>query len=458
MNSINFNENIPVAYDVDVVVVGGGPAGVGAAFSAAKSGQSVLVIEQMNCLGGISTAGWHGHLCQYSSWGNPEERVVGGLGHRLCKQMVADGYARYDICNCDFEVEYFKFLLEKESKKLPNLKILYYTQFSEAVVEGSEIKYVIIQNKSGRQAVKAKQFIDCSGDADLAARSGVPFEFGRKSDGATQPMTLMFQLGGVDWNKVSEFKRQYALENPDDKQPYKLCGVFKEAQENGDMKPYQDGIMGWWWTPTRPDQVGINFTHIFGKSCINAEDLTAATIEGRDQAYQTVDVYRKYIPGMENSWMSHTAQLMGTRESRRIIGHHVITEEDILNESEFEDSIGYGSFFIDLHNCTGIGMDKETIRPRKGFKYQIPFRALVPQKIINLLVAGRCISSTHVALGSLRVMPQCMLEGEACGIAASMAINDDAQVADISIKKLQNTLRDNGSIITAEDIKRLKTF
>ncbi len=456
MKSINVNENVPVNYDVDIVVVGGGPAGVGAAFTAAKTGKSVIVVEQMNCMGGISTAGWHGHLCQYSSWRNPEERVVGGIGHNLCEQMVADGYARYDICNCDFEVEYFKYLLEKESKKLPSLKVLYYTQFSEAVVEDNKIKYVIIQNKSGRQAIKAKQFIDCSGDADLAARAGVPFEFGRKSDGATQPMTLMFQLGGVDWDKVTKFKREYSQDpkNSNDKTPWKLSNVFKEAQANGDMKPFQDGIMGWWWTPTRPDQIGVNFTHVFGRSCINAEHLTEATIEARDQAYQTVDVYKKYIPGMENSWMSHSAQLMGTRESRRIVGHHVITEEDIINESEFEDSIGYGSFFIDVHNCTGIGMDKETIRPRKGFKYQIPFRALVPQKITNLTVAGRCISSTHTALGSLRVMPQCMLEGEACGSAANQALDKNIEIADICIKTLQNDLRDGGSIITREDIKK----
>ena len=180
--------------------------------------------------------------------------------------------------------------------------------------------------------------------------------------------------------------------------------------------------------------------------------MTEATIVGRDQAYQTVDVYRKYIPGMEDCWMSHTAQLIGTRESRRIVGQHVITKQEIINESKFEDSIGYGSFFIDIHNCTGIGMDTETITPRKGFKYQIPFRALIPKKIKNLTVAGRCISSTHTALGSLRVMPQCMLEGEACGCAASQTIDKNINISGISIQTLQSDLRSHGAIITNDDI------
>lgn len=454
MSTISRTEEIPVNYDVDVAVIGGGPAGVGAAFSAAKAGKSVIIVEQMNCLGGISTAGWHGHLCQYSSWNDQSERVVGGLGHELCETMVGDGYAQYNVSNCDFEVEYFKHLLDEKSREYPNLKVLYYTQLSDAVVENGKVEYVVVQNKSGRQAIKAKQFIDCSGDADLAAISGVPFEKGRKNDGATQPMTLMFQLGGVDFDKVNQFKHEYAESNPDDKEPWKLRGVFKEAQDNGDMEPFQDCIMGWWWTPTRPDQLGINFTHIFGKDSTNTEDITYATMEGRKQAYQTVDVYKKYIPGMENSWMSHTAQLIGTRESRRIIGDYVITEEDLMAEKEFDDSIGYGSFFIDVHNCTGIGMDKETVRPRKGFKYQIPFRALVPQNIDNLTVAGRCISCTHTALGSLRVMPQCMLEGEACGTAASLAIDANVTIRGIDMKQLQSSLREQGAIITADDIVR----
>ena len=188
------------------------------------------------------------------------------------------------------------------------------------------------------------------------------------------------------------------------------------------MEPFQNQIMGWWWTPTRPDQVGQNFTHIVGCDRTNAESITKATIEGRRQAFHMIPVFRKYVPGMENCYLISTAALLGTRESRRIVGEYVLTDEDILAEKTWDDSIGYGSFFIDVHNCTGPGMDKETYRPHKGFKYQIPYRCIVPQKVDNLLVAGRCISVTHRALGSTRVMPQCGLLGEAAGAAAALSL------------------------------------
>lgn len=453
MNVVEKSESIPVNYDVDVVVIGGGPAGVGAAFAAARSGRSVLVIEQMNCLGGIATAGWHGHLCLFSSWGGTE-RVVGGIGHEMCVKTVEAGYGVYDQAQLDFEVEGFKLVLENMARELKNLQILYYTQFCDVVMNDGALSHVIIQNKSGRQAVAAQMVIDCSGDADVAARSGAPFEIGRLGDGATQPMTLMFQIGGIDIEKVNQFRyHDYLTKYPgNDGNTYKLHSVWAEAQKNGEMEPFQAGIMGWWHTPTRPDQLGINFTHIVGGVATSAEDLTHATIEGRRQAFQTVDIYRKYIPGMKNCWMSHTASLVGTRESRRIVGDYVVTDADLIAQTEFDDSIGYGSFFIDIHNCTGAGMDDETFYPQNGFKYQIPYRALLPQNVNNLLVAGRCISCTHRALGSLRVMPQCVLEGEACGVAAAQAVERKVGTRGVDVKQVQKTLRDRGGILFSSDL------
>jgi len=262
----------------------------------------------------------------------------------------------------------------------------------------------------------------------------------------------MFQIGGVDYERVKHFRYEEYAEKYPGEETYKLTKVWEEAQQNGDMEPFQKNIMGWWHTPTRPDQLGINFTHITGRSTVDMEDLTYATIEGRRQAYQTVDVHRKYIPGMEDCWMSHSAAIIGTRESRRIAGEYTITEDDLVAQREFDDSIGYGSFFIDVHCCDGPGMDAETWHPPPGFKYQIPYRALVPKGIDNLLVGGRCISCTHTALGSLRVMPQCMLEGEACGVAAHQALSAGAAPRDVDVKELQKALRAQEAIISAEDI------
>jgi len=448
MKQIQINETIPIAYETDILVIGGGPAGVGASLSAARQGMKVIVVEQANCLGGIATSGLHGHICTYRGG---KHRVVGGICHEFAEKTAARGYGVYNEASFDFEVEGFKLVLEEMFKEA-GIAVFYYTQFSDVVVEDGKISAVIIQSKNGRQAIHAQMVVDATGDADVAFRSGAPFGKGRDSDGATQPMTLMFQIGGVDYKRVKQFREVDYPRRFNDKNTYKIHNVWKEAQDNGDMEPFQDGIMGWWHTPTRPDQLGINFTHIFGRDCTRMEDLTYATIEGRRQAFHTVDVYRKYIPGMENCWMSHCAAVIGTRESRRIVGEYVITEQDLMAQKSFPDSIGYGSFFIDVHNCTGPGMDSETWNSPPGFKYQIPYRALVPQNIDNLLVAGRCISCTHIALGSLRVMPQCVLEGEAAGIAANLAIKEDTIPRNIDVPQLQAILKSTKCIVDEHDL------
>jgi hypothetical protein len=452
MKAFNFSKKIEVIDNPDVLVIGGGPAGVGAALSAARLGMKVTVIEQTNALGGIATSGLHGHICSYVSAGRPDERVVGGICHELAVNTVKHGFGSYEGQESfDFEAEGLKLVLEEMFREA-GVTIFYYTQFSDVVVENGKIKFLIIQSKSGRQAFAPEMVIDCSGDADVAAKAGVPYETGRPQDGATQPMTLMFQLGGVDMERVNKFRYHDYCEKYNAADTYKLHEVWKEAQANGDMEPFQSGIMGWWFTPTRPDQLGINFTHIFGRDCTKVEDITYATIEGRRQAYHTAEVYRKYIPGMENCWVSHCAALIGTRESRRIEGLYKITEEDLTAQKDFADSIGYGSFFIDVHNCTGPGMDNETWLPPKGFKYQIPLRALIPKRISNLLVAGRCISCTHLALGSLRVMPQCVLEGEACGAAAKLAVEGNIANSEVEYKQVQQLLKAQKAIVTSGDI------
>lgn len=456
MEQVKYTDTIPVNYEVDVLVAGGGPAGIGAALKAAAMGKKVLLIEQMNCLGGIAGAGLHGHICCYDAWNDKTRRVVGGTCYDIAMRVVDDGYGTYDGYGFSFEVEWFKKALEQMMGEMENLQILYYTQFSNVICEDGKIKYVLIQNKSGRQAVSAKMVIDATGDADVAACAGVPYEKGRESDGAMQPMTLMFQIGGLVRESYVQFRtedyyEQYAEAGA--KKGDDMRQVFLEAQRRGDMEPFQTKVMGFWWTATRPDQMGANFTHIVDKDPTNAEDLTYATIEGRRQAYESIKVFRKYIPGFEDSWVSHCGALIGTRESRRIVGEYKITLDDLLAEREFEDSIGYGSFFIDIHNCTGPGMDEETRYPHKGFKYQIPYRALVPKTIDNLLVAGRCISCDHDALGSLRVMPQCFIEGDAAGIGAAMAIDHGISPREVSITELQKKLREFQAIITRKDIE-----
>ncbi|MBN2713838.1 MAG: FAD-dependent oxidoreductase [Planctomycetes bacterium] len=443
---------IEVKGEYDVIVVGGGPAGVGASLAAARAGKSVLVIEQFNCLGGVATAGGHGHISKYDET-NTGRRIVGGIAQEIREALIAEGYGMGGSHGVWFEVEGLKLILDRMARKA-GVDVLYHTFFCESIVEDGVIKGVIIQNKTGRQAVYGKRVIDCTGDGDVGYSAGCPYEIGRPSDSKCQPVTLMFTIGGVDWERVEEFKRDYKKQYPEDNVWWKLEGVYKKAIENGDMRPFQTGNMGWWWTNTRPDWVGVNFTHVIYIDTTKAEDLTRATMEGREQCYETIEVYRKYIPGMENCYMISTPNTVGLRESRRIMGEYIMNENEVKGQATYDDAIAYGSFFVDIHCIDGPGMDPTIWRPGSGFKYQIPYRILVPQKVDNLMVAGRCVSCTHVALGSLRVMVPCIAEGEAAGIASAISIDDGVMPRAVDVIKLQRRIVENGGILSEADIVR----
>ncbi len=431
--------------EVDVLVVGGGPAGTAAGFAAARMGARTLIVEQFNCLGGVAGAGGHGHICLFSSYGT-DERVVGGIPFETVRRVADAGYGVYNNRESDFEVEGYKLVLERMAEEC-GCGLRYHTFFCDAVVEQGMVVGAVVQSKNGRQWIRAKRIVDASGDGDVAALAGCGFGLGAPDSGHCQPMTLMFTIGGVDIKRLGAFRQTLG---PD---AYSMCSVWKCAQEAGDMRPFQSRVMGTWWTPTRPDQLGINFTHINYVSALDAGDLTRATIEGRRQAYESIEVFRKYVPGLENCYMVSTPNTVGIRESRRIRGRYTLTRADVANQSEFADTIGYGSFFIDIHNVTGPGMDTRTYRPDPGFKYQIPWRICVPQGADNLLVAGRCASADHEALGSLRVMPQCGVMGEACGTAAALSIERKVTSASLPVDVLQDALRARDCILNQNDIE-----
>ncbi|MFW5858770.1 MAG: FAD-dependent oxidoreductase [Planctomycetota bacterium] len=440
---------IPVSGEYDVVVVGGGPAGIGAAFAAGRQGMRTLVIEQHNCLGGVGTAGGHGYMCRGSSWGSEEvgpQQVVGGIAWELYTRICREGHGDLHPGSAFYDVEAMKRLLDVMAREC-GVTVLYHTFFCDAVVRDGAITGVVIQNKAGRSLVRARRVIDCTGDGDVGFRAGCDWRQGRPEDGRCQPVTMMFTIGGVDWERVRAWRTDY-----------KMRAVWERAQANGDMEPFQNQIMGWWWNSSQPHHVGVNFTHITGIDCTRAEDLTRATIEGRRQAWLSVDVYRKYVPGMEQCYLISTPNTVGLRESRRIMGEYVLSEEEVMAQCRFPDNVCYGSFFIDVHSLDGPGMSGSTWRPGPGFKYHIPYRCLVPQRVDNLLVAGRCISVTHVALGSTRVMTQCTGLGEAAGTAAAQSLSENAPPRAIDVGRLQSTLRANGGIIHDADIRPCSEF
>ncbi len=421
----------------DVMVVGGGMTGVAAALSAARLGAKVLIVEQTNCLGGVATSGWHNHLSQYNAW-DDDTRVVGGLAYELGERLVREGYGTTDGSCVDFDVEGLKLLLDRMMAEA-GVEVLYYTFFCDALVEEGRIVGGVIQNKSGRQAFMAYQVIDTTGDADVAAHAGAPFKMGREADGLCQPTTLMFMLEGVDWPRVDVWRTNY-----------QMTEVWEQAQADGIMEPFQNQIMGWWHTDVRPTQVGVNMTHMTHVDATDAGDLTRATIEGRRQAHHLTEVFRQVVPGMEDCYLIATAPMLGLRESRRIEGEVTLTAHDMLAGREWEDAIGYGNFYIDIHNPEGPGMSEQTYRPEPGFRYQIPYRIMVPKAVDNLLVAGRCVSVTHEALGSIRVMLTCMVMGEAAGAAAMLSLREEVPPRELPPDVLQARLEVQ-DVIFAED-------
>ena len=231
---------VPVAGEYNVIVVGGGPAGIGAALAAARSGMKTLIVEQFNCLGGIATAGGHAHMSTFAESGT-RRQIVRGVAHEITGRIVAARFGHANEYGIWFQIEGLKLILEQMAQEA-GVEFLYYTQFCSALVEGGVVRGVIVQNKAGRQAYLAKRVVDCTGDGDVGASAGCPFEIGRPGDGKCQPVTLMFTIGGCNWKCIEAARPDFEWKE-----------LWAEAQRNGDMEPFQSVIMGWWWTPSRPD-------------------------------------------------------------------------------------------------------------------------------------------------------------------------------------------------------------
>lgn len=442
---------IPVKDEVDILVVGGGPAGIMAARAAAESGLKVMLIESRGYLGGNLTLG----LPILGYLGRKGNQVVEGLPQMLIDRLRARGKAsEHKPCKNHVSLT----IIDSEEVKDVALemledvgvKILFYVFCSDVIKEGNDVKGVIIESKEGREAILAKTVIDCTGDGDVAFRAGVECHKG-DADGGMQPPTLMFCMRGVNVqelrdaivNRPEEFDMDVMPTEQFKKGPFIVVGFRKkieEAREKGYSIPVARTIL---ITGLADDEIWVNMSRVCGVDSTNPTSYTDGEITARMQNDEIERYLRDFIPGFEHAWRDKVAAFMGIRESRVIKGKYVLTADDILSCRKFDDAVGVASYPVDIHHSHG---DDCTMMWCPDC-YDLPYRMLVPEKVENLLVAGRCASMTHEAMASARVMSTCMVMGEAAGRAAKIAAEEGVPVSKVNVEAVREDLRENGAYL-----------
>ncbi|MEK4250553.1 FAD-dependent oxidoreductase [Paenibacillus sp. FSL W7-1287] len=431
----------------DVVVLGGGPAGITAAISAARNGASTLLVERYGFLGGMSTAALvYPWMTFHSSAG---EQVIKGLAQEIIDRLQArngsPGHLRdtigFTFSLTPYHPEIYK-VVAYEMLQEAGAEVLLHTSAIDVFTENETIKHVVVNNKSGTTKVSGNFFVDATGDADIAYMSGAPWEQGN-SNQKVQPMTMKFRMKGVQLNKV----KQYIKENQDqfyektmfdqlDDIPLTSIAGFYRLWEQAKLSIPREGVL--FFAGPAADEVLINVSRVSGLDPTNAADLTKAEYEGRKQVLELEQFFKQYVPGFEHASVSEVGSQIGVRETRRIIGHYVLNGIDVLDARRFPDVIARSGYPIDIHNPEGKGITANFIR--EGGAYDIPYRCLIPQKVSNLLLAGRCISTTHEAQATTRLTPSCMAIGQAAGTAAAIAVQLQCANHEVPIDMLQGKL------------------
>lgn len=460
-------KELPIMDFYDVVVIGGGVAGCGAAMAVGQRGMRTILLETFTALGGLTTLGLV----------NIPLDFVSGLG----KEMFRELEAVKGLWHRNTDPEKHKLVLDRMIKKY-NVEVLFHSQVIDSIVEGDAIVGVVIQTKTGPRAIMGKQFIDASGDSDAAYYAGAETVCGRPGDGMSQACSLEFVLSGVDWDR-------YVTSEQKANDP-KWLKAIRKGLESGELPFEVDNHLNWiTHLPGRPehcgmDEVSICFAHSRNCFPIDTHDLTRMYLEGREQANFLAKFIKNNIDGFQNSWLSQTGALMGVRESRRIVGEYTLTAYDIAHLRKFDDVIAMSTHGYDIHNYEGPGNIKwaameidgktqyvicnaggwgSTTPPPNGAPlvdvngkpgmdaefevggyYDIPYRSLIPARLDNLLVAGRNLSSDVEAQSGARLIMCCFNMGEAAGTAAALCVKKGIRPRDLDRLDLQKELVASG--------------
>ena len=416
----------------NLVVVGGGLTGVAAAVSAAREGLTVLLVEKSGCLGGAISNCLVYPFMPY--WTKPYWGEVAKNKKYLSQGIFKEMKERHDkyVTDCkdhEFNSEYFKIVLDDMTVE-SGVTVLFHSVLADVKKQGEKITAIEIIAKSQHITVEADFFVDATGDGDLFYLVGCDYQLGRESDGFCQPMTTCFRMSGVDLDLFTE-------ERP------KLQELYKEKQAKGEITNPRENILVFFGVGE--DVLHFNSTRVIKLNPTDPFDVSRAEVMARRQIHELVSFLKENSKAFDESALISIAVDIGVRESRKLKGVHILTADEIINCTQFEDSIALGNYDIDIHNPTGTGTSHRFFGD--GEYYTIPYRSLLPKEFNNLLVAGRCLSATHEAQASVRIMPTCCCLGQAAGTAVAVAIKTDKNAHNVDVKSLQNKLIENGAVL-----------
>lgn len=466
---------VPVVVEADVVVAGGGPGGLPAAIAAARHGARVVLIERYGFLGGLATAGLVVPLLGHTASGHIQPGrgqiakrstlpIVEGLLRETIERMRALGGAPSwdDACQhwgIRFNAECLKYVAD-EMVREAGVELFLHSFATGGVVEDGQVKAVIIENKSGRQAIACKVAIDATGDADLAFRCGATTRQGRDFDGHVMATGSFFHLGGLP--RLTEEQQEAVYQ------------IMRQALSEGKMRLFSPRFMS--QNAFLTDHSTCNMTR-WPIDPTNVREFTKTEMDNRHAIWQLLafikDEIGKTVPGFENTYVRLTATQVGPRQSRQVMGDYVLIGEDVRQGRKFADGVARGSWWVDIHCPLGFGypvthcviecpkgmdcpyyaaeygnlLHERDIYPPQDDWYDIPYRCLTALGFSNLLVSGRCISATMEGMSSSRVMGTCMAIGQAAGTAAAMAARDGISVQDVDVSALRSALCADGALV-----------
>ncbi|MBV8073807.1 MAG: FAD-dependent oxidoreductase [Candidatus Eremiobacteraeota bacterium] len=440
----------------DVLVVGGGNAGCAAALAAARSGARVLLVERYGFLGGTATASMVGPWMTFHS-GN--DRIVGGIAQEIVERLVAMGASPGHIRDSSdyvatitpFDPEVHKALLF-EMMREAGVDLLLHAYFLETVCdEHARVRSARFATVAGTREVTAGRTVDATADAFVAFSAGVRMQETAGLRGRVQPATMMFRLSHIDVGALATYVRQHPDQmrtslKTHERTPGNLTAVaglyalWDEARARGEITVQRE-LVSLFVTPY-PDEMTVNMTRVVDIDPLDPDDLTRAEIEARAQVMELLRFFRTRVPGFERARIAATATQIGIRESRRIVGEYTLTAQDVLEARQFPDAIARSAYPIDIHNPSGSGTVTHRLPP--GASYEIPYRCLVPLEVDDLIVAGRCISTTHEAHASTRLTPTVMTLGQAAGMAAAISVKSHTPFRRIDARLLRDRLAADG--------------